>query len=184
MRTSLKILLLLFIFSISTACSSDDAAEDHIIAIKDDDVVAVVKGKEITLKDIRSLYFVEDEDIPIMVEKFVQEEIMVLEAKSIGIDVSEDLEWSMELVFPLGNSGNNEEFFEIQADYLNITVEEYYDQYFKEKIERDAYVNQLINERLDFSNYDIDDSDLIEKEIYDFIASLLEEYEADIEILL
>ncbi|WP_332693565.1 hypothetical protein [Halalkalibacter lacteus] len=179
----MKFLLLLLLLTVSVACSNDGAEEEeNFMAVKDEDVVAVVKGKEITLKDIRSLYFVEDQDIPIMVEKFVQEEVMVLEAKSMGIDVSEELE-SMELLFPLGNTGN-EDFFEIQADYLDITVEEYYEEYFKERIERDAYVNYLINERLDLSNYGLDESEVIDKEINDFISSVWDEYEEDIEILL
>ncbi|GAE37699.1 hypothetical protein [Halalkalibacter akibai] len=178
----MKFLLLILVLTVSVACSSDDAEEENYTAAKDEDVVAVVKGKEITLKDIRSLYFVDDQDIPIMVEKFIQEEIMVLEAKSTGIDVTEELE-SMELLFPLGNTGN-EDFFEIQADYLGITVEEYYEEYFKERTERDAYVNHLINERLDLSNYGVDESEEIDKEINDFISSLWDEYEEEIEIIL
>ena len=178
----MKLLLLIIVLTVSVACSSDGVEEENNTAATDEDVVAVVKGKEITLKDIRSLYFVEDQDILIMVEKFIKEEIMVLEAKSTGIDVTEELE-SMELLFPLGNSGN-EDFFEIQADYLGITVEEYYEEHFKERIERDAYVNHLIYERLDLSNYGIDESEVIDKEINDFISSLWDEYEEDIEILL
>ncbi|OLO26632.1 hypothetical protein BTR23_22690 [Alkalihalophilus pseudofirmus] len=178
----MKIILLLFVLTVSVACSSDGAEEENITAANDEDVVAIVKGKEITLKDIRSLYFVEEQDIHKMVERFVQEEIMVLEAKSMGIDVTEELE-GMELLFPLGNTGN-EDFFEIQADYLGITVEEYYEEYFKERIERDAYVNHLIHKRLDLSNYGVDESEVIDKEINDFISSLWVEYEEDIEILL
>ncbi|GAE37183.1 hypothetical protein [Halalkalibacter akibai] len=178
----MKLLLLILVLTVSVACSSDGAKEKSFTAVKDEDVVAVVKGKEITLKDIRSLYFVDNQDIPIMVEKFVQEEIMVLEAKSTGNDVSEELD-SMELLFPLDNSGN-EDFFESQADYLGITVEEYYEEYFKERIERDAYVNHLINERLDISNYRVDELEVMDKEINDFISTLWDKYEEDIEILL
>lgn len=178
----MKYLLLLLFLTLSVACSSDGIEEENSNATKDEDVVAVVNSQEITLKDIRSLYFEEDEDISKMVEKFVEEEIMVLEAKRIGIDVTEELE-SMELLFPLGDTGN-EDFFEMQADYLDITVEEYYEVYFKERIERDAYVNQLIDEKLDLSDYGADDSEIVEKEINDFISELWEEYEEDIEIIL
>ncbi|WP_018922891.1 hypothetical protein [Salsuginibacillus kocurii] len=178
----MKYLILLFIMTISVACSSEVTNDEGIEKLEDVDVVATVKGQEITLKDIRSLYFVEDEDVPKMVENFVEEEILVLEAKSLGIDVTEEVEM-MESLFPLGESGN-EEFFEAQADYLGITVEEYYDTYFKERIERDAYMNHLIDEVLDLQNYEVDDAELVDNEINDFINNLLEEYEEDIEIQL
>jgi hypothetical protein len=161
--------------TIAVACSPQTTYEDE-------DVVAVVKGEEITVKDIRSLYFVEDEDMPKMVENFVKEEILVLEAKKMGLDVMDEME-SMDLLFPLGNTGN-EDFFEKQADYLGITVEEYYEVYFRERLERDAYVNKLINEVLDLSNYEADDLEIADEEINEYIDNLLNEYEEDIEILL
>ncbi|OLO42691.1 hypothetical protein BTR23_01395 [Alkalihalophilus pseudofirmus] len=63
--------------------------------------VDIIKDQEFTLKDIRSLYFVEEYDIPKMVKNFAKEEILVLEAKKLGLDVTDELE-SFELLFPFG----------------------------------------------------------------------------------
>ena len=45
-------------------------------------------------------------------------------------------------------------------------------------------MNHLINERLDISNYRVDELEVMDKEINDFISTLWDKYEEDIEILL
>lgn len=178
----MKYFILLLIMSVSVACSNATTEKEAVVSVDDGDVVAIVKGEEITLKDIRSLYDVPDDKISIMVENFVKEEIMMLEAQKIGIDVTDVVE-SLEFAFPFGETGN-EEFFESQAEYLGITSKEYYDVYFNERLERETYVNELVNEVLDLSQYGVDDTELIDEKINQYIDNLLNEYKEEIEILL
>ncbi|MFV8830365.1 hypothetical protein [Alkalihalobacterium sp. APHAB7] len=178
----MKYFILLLIMSVSVACSNATTEKETVVSVDDGDIVAIVKGEEITLKDIRSLYNVPDEKIAIMVKNFVKEEIMVLEAKKLGIDVSGEME-GIELAFPFDDT-ENEDFFENQAEYLNMTSREYYDVYFKERLERNAYVNNLVNEVLDLSQYGVDDTELLDEKINEYINGLLNEYKEEIEILL
>ncbi|MEB1808353.1 MAG: hypothetical protein LPK26_13855 [Bacillaceae bacterium] len=178
----MKYFILLLIMTVSVACSNTTPEEETVVSVDDGDVVAIVKGEEITLKDIRSLYNVPDDKIAMMVENFVKEEIMVVEAKKMGIDVSDEME-GIELAFPFSDP-ENEDFFEIQAKYLGISSREYYDVYFKERLKRNAYVNNLINEVLDLSQYGVDDAELLDEKINEYIDNLLNEYKEEIEILL
>lgn len=166
-----KYLILLLFISFGFGCSNE--------VTEDATVVAIVAENEITLKDIRSLYSVKDEEIPLMVENFVKEEVMLLEAKRLRIDVTEELE-VLKKVFPFADM-KHDEFLVNQADYLGITVEEYYEKYYLQWLERDLYINHLINEMLDLES---DHTDELEVRINDYIDNLLQQYEDDIAILL
>ncbi|PSL41782.1 hypothetical protein B0H99_10125 [Planomicrobium soli] len=183
----MKYILLFIVSVVLVACSSTNPenAETDVEAAseaKDSDVVAIVKGKEITLKKVRALHSVEEKNIPLLVDMYIQDEIMVLEAKTRGIDVSDDIE-SIETIFPFGSTGN-EDYFETQAEYLGITAEEYYEVYFKERMERDAYINRLMEDQFDMENVEEVPSEARDKELNDFVSSLWKKYKKDIEIRL
>ncbi|GAF66556.1 iron-siderophore ABC transporter iron-siderophore-binging protein [Bacillus sp. TS-2] len=160
-----KYIFILFLVSLLSGCFHEE--------IKEEEVVALVDGREITLKDIRSINIMGGEESLLkMIVNYTKEEVAVLEAQDKGIQVTENVEVLMDLVFPLGESGN-EHIFEKKANELGITIEEYYETYYKKRLERDEYINQLINKEFDLLNVD-------EADIEEYIQTLLEKYEVEI----
>ncbi|WP_100372329.1 hypothetical protein [Bacillus sp. FJAT-45037] len=138
-------LLFIFLFLILlTACSGS--------SYENEDVIAVLKGKEIKGKDVLALYPLNDEHIDI----YLKEEIIVNEAKAMGIQVSGDeIESNKNSLYPgletseiLQHLPESErQFYEKQATALEITLEEYYEIWRDTHYSRDAYIQAYINER-------------------------------------
>ncbi|MCK0470662.1 hypothetical protein [Halalkalibacter sp. APA_J-10(15)] len=136
---------ILFIFLLLlTACSGT--------SYENEDVIAVLKGEEIKGRDILALYPLNDEHIEI----YIKEEIIVIEAKEMGIHVSrEEIERNKNSLYPgLDPSEilqhvqeNNRQFYEEQAVAFDIQPEEYYEIWRDTYYSRDPYIQEYMNEK-------------------------------------
>ncbi|MGY3718048.1 hypothetical protein ACWE42_21265 [Sutcliffiella cohnii] len=106
----------------------------------DDDVAAVIFGEEVTVKDVRALYGLDGERLPDGMRYYVLEELIAKEAEGYNYDISEYMDY-LDHAYPPPDYGGNSEFFEKQADYLGISVEEYYEVYWKERSRRGQIAN-------------------------------------------
>ncbi|WP_017754747.1 SurA N-terminal domain-containing protein [Calidifontibacillus oryziterrae] len=170
----LFILLMTFV-AFTVACTANSKYNDA-------DVVAVVKGKEITVKDIRSIYGVKDEEMKQFVKGYVQQELVIYEATEMGIVVDDaDIESLIQLFSLESQPEENRKFFERQADYLDMTLEEYYDFFLKETSIKAEYMNQYIEKK--FGTPSKENVEEFTKNLNDHMDSLLEKYNNDVKIL-
>ncbi|GEL77420.1 hypothetical protein [Tenuibacillus multivorans] len=179
MRKLLIILSLLIIAS----CSNDQTYENE-------DVVAIVRGKEITMGDLRFRSEATDKVLLENIDEFLTEEVIIQEAKEIGLDVSEEVEKQMGVFGRYPSENNNTKkaneikaFSEKQAKRFDMDVEEYYQEYHERTVERSAYINGYINEMLG-DIQDAPDKDQYAKDADALIDELLKEYEDEIETLI
>lgn len=140
----MKFKLLFICFILLSACTGT--------SYESEDVIAVLKGQEIKGKDILALYPLNDKQIEI----YIKEEIIVIEAKNMGIQVSQDeIESIKNSLYPGLNKSeilqnipeSNRQFYEEQAAALDITPEEYYEIWSDKHYSRDAYIQKYINEK-------------------------------------
>ncbi|MCP8615858.1 hypothetical protein [Salirhabdus salicampi] len=180
MRNVFFLLAILF----AVACSSPSSSNTY----DDEDIVAVVLGKEITVRDIRFLYRVTDEELPTFVkERFVKEEVVIQEAKRLGIDVSKEVEEGVTFFDKLPPKGENSpsirKFVDDQAESLGMSPEEYYDIYMVKSTERSTYVNKYIETVLvDEWPKDEEKIENVTERIEEHFERLLVKYEDEIEI--
>ncbi|WP_047980893.1 SurA N-terminal domain-containing protein [Ornithinibacillus contaminans] len=64
-----------------------------------EDIAAIVRGQEITVGDIRFMNGASDEKLPELVAGIVKQELIIQEAKEMGLDVTEEIE---EMLFGMG----------------------------------------------------------------------------------
>ncbi|WP_386063296.1 hypothetical protein [Thalassobacillus hwangdonensis] len=169
-----KILLILLL--VLSACSSTYA---------EDDVVAEVYGKEITLRDVQLLHEYDDEDLPQVVKTYVKQEIIIQEAKKLNLDIS-DYEGGMnprtyELPPPApeGHINPIRDFILRQSEKLSMTPEEYMEVYYPTRNERHAYFAAYLDEK--FGTLETESLEKHEK-TNAFYKNLLTLYEDDVEI--
>jgi hypothetical protein len=131
-----KLLLISFIsFVFLISCSERTYDKNEVIAI--------FEGTEIKVSDILTLYPVNDEYIEI----FLKEEIVIHEAKKLGITVSEqEMEEQRVMNYP---SVQIEDFHKEQAEELGITAEEYLKIWSLSILERNVYVQKYIKFKFD-----------------------------------
>lgn len=118
-----------------------------------EDVVAIVRGEEITIGEIRFLY--PDDKVLNNIEDTVKTELIVQEAKRMNLDVSKEIEETIQAMgdyppedvdTPAAESIRT--FAEPQAKKLGMEPKEYYEAYIEKTTEMNAYVNQYIYEVL------------------------------------
>ncbi len=108
-----------------------------------EDVIAVLDGEDIKGKDILTQYQIEDSYI----EVYLKEEIVIHEAKKIGIEVSdEEVEERRLALYPSLDMIENREFYELQAATLDVSAEEYFELWAKEYLMRNEYIQQYVSE--------------------------------------
>ncbi|GGM24065.1 hypothetical protein GCM10011351_07280 [Paraliobacillus quinghaiensis] len=85
------LMLMILIPAIISGCSNQ---------YNNEDVVAMVGDKEITVADVRLIYSLEEKGLNEAIKDYVKEEIMVQEAKRMGIDVSKKVKELKEMNTP------------------------------------------------------------------------------------
>ncbi|MET3684456.1 Mn-dependent DtxR family transcriptional regulator [Alkalibacillus flavidus] len=155
-----------------------------------DEVAAIVRGEEITVGDIRFLVEVEDEDLPEVVESMVRETVVIQEAKKMGIDVSDEVESSIESFgqYPPENVDTDEaneirEFAKAQAERFDMKPKEYHKEYIERSAKRSAYANEFFKEHFgDKQPETEEEAEELNDDIQQTIDALLKEHEDEIEI--
>lgn len=178
-RCRLKKLIILSLLSIVflSACSSQ---------YDNDKVVAVVGGKEITLKDVRLIYDLDNKELQEVVTDYVKEEIMAQEAKKMEIDVTEEVEKikDMNNPFPIKQSESQKKYAKQKAEKLGMSEEEYYKKYLDITAERGAYITKYIEMKLvEFNGEGEDATNKYADKVDEFAENLLKEHSEDYEIL-
>ncbi|WP_332633050.1 hypothetical protein [Halalkalibacter flavus] len=176
----MKFKFLIICLILLTACSGTN--------YDNEDVIAVLKGEEIKAKDILSQYSLEDKNIEI----YIKEEIIILEAKSKGIAVSEqEIQENKKMLFPGADTGEilkiipdkDKEFYEKQAAVLGISPEEYFDIWNDAYHSRDAYIQKYIVQKFGEPT-SVEDGELLSEDIDDHINKLLSSYKENGELIL
>lgn len=162
--------------------------QNRIEDYKDDDVVAIVGAKEITVGELRFLYA--DEEILQNIEEIVRLELVLQEAKRMNLDIAEDKDSQKEemLSLPLKSEADPiwdsvRLFVESQADKLEMDTEAYYEEYIEIRSEQIAYINAYTREMIGAPNVENED-DLKEynKKANDFLNELVKEHRQEIDI--
>ena len=138
-------MLLICLFILSGCMNSAD--------YKDEDVAAIVRGEEITVRYLRFLY--PDDAIVEMVDEAVKAKLAEQEVKKMNIDVSKQIKEIEESYgkYPQGELNSAEAqsiraFADPQAEELGIDPKEYYKQYTEISAEMAAYSNAYTSELL------------------------------------
>lgn len=147
----------------------------------DDDVAAVIFGEEVTVKDVRALYGLEGDRLPDGVRYYVLEGLIAKEAEGYNYDISEYMDY-LDHAYPPPDYGGNLEFFEKQADYLGISVEKYYEVYWKERSRRGQIANLHITGMFDLHAETEEEIEQVNAKIEAYLDELLKKYEDDLEV--
>ena len=160
---------------------------------ENEDVVAIVRGEEITIGDIRFMAEIDDEKIPDAVEARVKVTLVVQEAKEMGIDVSDEVNESVEFFgqYPsedidTDQANETREFAEAQAERFDMEPEEYHKEYVKMSAEISAYQNAFFEEHLEpFSQPETEEElEEMDEKIDEIVEELFQKYEDEIEIMI
>lgn len=171
-------LIPLLIITLLAGCVS--AAERSIESYNDDDVVAIVKEKKITVGELRFLY--PDDKVLENVKGTVKLELVMQEAKKMNLDVSDELN---ETNPELQAEKSNLEFAESQAKKLGMEPEQYFKEYKDITTEQILYMNAYIEKVLgEPDSYDEEDIKKYDKEANQLLDELVKKNENDIELLI
>ncbi|GEL06860.1 hypothetical protein [Salisediminibacterium halotolerans] len=109
-----------------------------------DDAVAEFQGKLVKAEDVAYQYSLSEENIA----DYLKEAAVVSEARSLGIEVSEEeVKDHRDKMYPGLAEESETAFFEKQADVLNIEPEEYYDDWAYKFVERNMYMQLYVQEK-------------------------------------
>lgn len=168
---------LLFIFG----CSDSFAYEDE-------EVAAVVRGEEITIGELRFLY--PDDKVLNNIEGTAKAELIVQEAKKMNLDVSEEIEETVQAMggYPPDDVDTSaaesiRKFAKPQAKKLGMEPKEYYEKYIEKTAETSVYMNQYILEVLGDPDLDAGIEEYNEL-VNEFLDQLVELNSDDVEILI
>lgn len=159
-----------------TACSNHYDNEE---------VVAIVGDKEITVADVRLFYNLEEKELIDATKDYVKEEIMVQEAKKMGLDVTKKLEElnEMNTPFPFKQTKEQKEYAQKLAKDLDMTEEELYEKYLELSNERSAYIMAFLDNKIGKLGKEEDGEEYVER-VNKFVDSLLTTYSDNMEILI
>jgi hypothetical protein len=173
----MKKIFLIAVILVSTIIAGCTKKYDH------DEVVAKVGDKEITYADVKLIYDLEEQELLEAVESYVKEEIMVQEAKEMGIDVSKELEEQKALntPFPLEQTEQQAAYGKKKAKELGMSEEEFYRKYFNISTERSAYITKFLEIKFGKLTKEEDAEVYVEK-VNEFVDSMLAEHADEYEI--
>ncbi|MBB5172391.1 hypothetical protein [Texcoconibacillus texcoconensis] len=152
-----------------------------------DDTVAFLDNEEITVEDVMVQYSIEEggEDV---IEGFLKQEVVVQEAKDMGITVSdEEIEESKQAMMPGSEVSERYEaledqsdqtFYERQASALDMVPEEYFEVWEDKTYTSQAYMDKYISETFDEPASE-EDAEAFADDVNDHIDALFEEYQED-----
>ncbi|MBO0587977.1 hypothetical protein [Sporosarcina sp. E16_8] len=178
----------LFVSISLMGCGS--TGQSSIKDYNDDDIAAIVNGKEITIGKLRFLY--PDEKVLGNIEGTVKAELVMQEAKKMHLDVSDNLNQTNKttLTFPSKDTDDptektNREFVDSQAQKFGMEPEEYYKKYVETTAEQIAYINAYTKKML--GKPEVDNEKGIQEynnKANDLLNELVAEYKNEIEILI
>lgn len=150
-----------------------------------EDVVAIVGDKEITVADVQLIYDLQDKELNEAVEDYVKEEVMVQEAKKMGINATDKIEElkAINSPFPQGQTEEQSEYAKEKAKKLGMTEEEYYEKYLEVSTERSAYIMEYVEKEVGKIN-DEDSAGEYTEKVNELVDSVLTKHTDDIEILI
>ncbi|SET74620.1 hypothetical protein SAMN05421676_107163 [Salinibacillus kushneri] len=181
-----KLISCIILISISFVVGCSDSTK-----YDNDDVAAIVRGEEITVGDIRFFAEVKDEDLPEAIESKVRETVVIQEAKEMGIDVSDEVEETIEYFgqYPSENVDTDKaneirEFAEAQSERFDMKPKEFHKEFIERNAKRSAYQNEFFKEHLNGNPETEEEAKEMNEEIQQIIDALLKENEDEIEILI
>lgn len=135
-------ILIIFIFLVG--CS-------ETLNYEDEDVAAVIKGKEITIGELRFLY--PDDQVLDAIDWAVKTELVKQETKNMNLDVSKENNEKIFATLPPENTVSEpeksiREFAESQADKLGMQPETYQKEYVEKINEQNGYMVAYAQEML------------------------------------
>lgn len=147
----------------------------------DDAIVAIVKGDEITIGELRFLY--PDENVLEMIEGSVKAELVIQEAKLMNLEVSEEINRVNEMMMgrPLEDMS---EFAEAQAVKLGMDSEEYYKKYVEITTKQIVYMQAYVEDLLGQPGNTEDEIEEYNEKANDLLNELVQNNLDDIEILI
>ncbi|PIC89348.1 hypothetical protein CSV71_10530 [Sporosarcina sp. P21c] len=158
----------------------------------DKEIVAIVKGQEITIGELRFLY--PDDTALDYLDSVIEVELVKQEVKEMGLDISGNLSNERKRnefeKLPPENTKDEggkqiRKYAKAQAEKLGMTPEDFQKEYAKKINERNAYLNAYLEEKL--GKADINDEKWVEKfgeEYLHLIKKLVDENESEIEVLI
>ncbi|MDQ0252762.1 hypothetical protein J2S74_000134 [Evansella vedderi] len=168
---------ILFVF---IAACSDQGFEKE-------DTAAILNGEEMKYEDIMVQFSV-DENREETVINYLKQEIVILEAREMGITVSdEEVEESKKAIFPGSDASerykmieNKElyEFYEQQASLLGVSPEEFFEAWEERTYQIQAYVEKYIDAKFGYPDKG-EDVDEWGQKIDDHLDKLLKNYKED-----
>lgn len=189
MLRQLFLLTTFFSLFLIVGCQLAGQTSNTLSNYKDDDIVAIVKGKEITINDLRFLY--PDEKVLDNVDGYIKQELVLQEAKKMNIDVSEEIDMQKEILMAVITDENNSfgqemyQFIKSQANKLGLTVDDYLIKYVDITTEQNAYVSAYVLQKFNApETNDIDEMNEYDERINEYLDELMKENEDDIEVLI
>ncbi|PAV28536.1 hypothetical protein CIL05_16510 [Virgibacillus profundi] len=174
-----KLNILLFCTILLAACTDQEYEKE--------DVVAILNGDEIKIKEILWQYSL-DEDPENSIYNYLKQEIVILEAEDSGITVSkEEIEEKKQLVYPNSDPVERfevieeQEFYEKQASLFDVSPEEYYEIWEDNTYTKQLYVEKYIDEIIGEPS---DDFETWGQEVDEHINNLFEEYKEDKKLII
>lgn len=173
----------LIVFLFLAGCNSISTYDDN-------EAAALVKGREITIGDLRYIY--PDDTALDYLEGAIEVELVKQEVKEMGLDISDKLSdadnWLEELPPKNTKDAGGKQirrFAESQAKKLNMKPEQFQREYAKIINEQNAYMNTYLEEMLGEGNLN-DEKWLDEfgEEVTRLLAKLVEENKDEIEVLI
>ena len=166
-------------------CSKDTTYE-----YPDDEVVAIVNGEEITIKDLRILY--NDEQALNRLDATIKATLVMQETERLGLDISKDVEENIEMRRQLLTKDTesealkaNREFAESQAEKFHMEVEDYYEEYVTITANINASMASYVHEKLGPPEVESEESiEEYNEKANQLLDELVKEYEDHIDIFI
>ena len=176
------------IIALLIACGSNK--KSNIKDYNDNDIAAIVGEKEITMGELRFLY--SDKDILGNIDGYAKFELLLQEAKSLNLDVSDDINSQKEAMLMLSRGEEDDpfvkstrEFVELQAKKLNMQPEDYYKEYVEIRSEQIAYLSAYSEKMFGKPiGYNEDELEIYNKKANDHLNELVKENKKEIKILI
>lgn len=172
-KIKIRFILFLFLSLIFLVACSDQTYDKN-------EVIATFKGEDIKVSDILTLYPIEDEYIEI----FLKEEIIIHEAKNMGITVSDQkIEELKQTYYPSDEFILIENFHKKQAEILGITAVEYFEIWSLTYLKRNEYIQEYIKAKFNEPS-SVEEGEKWGEEIEEHINNLFTYYKENKDLII
>lgn len=159
---------------------------NNISKYDDEDVAAIVRGKEITVGELRFLY--PDDKALEYLDGTIKLKLAIQEAKKLNLDVSQELQEMQDTKSKVGiypaedndTANDMRKFEEAQSEKLRMDPDEYSEQHFEVTQEINIYVIAYIEKMLGEYKNDLEYTEQADQ----LLDDLVEENEDEIQILI